>query len=67
MIGRFDIPLAESVLAASLDDAVKAGEGMGYPVVVKLVAPGITHKTELGAVRVNLKSSNEVGSACREM
>ncbi|MFQ5539338.1 MAG: acetate--CoA ligase family protein, partial [Candidatus Binatia bacterium] len=67
LVGQFGLPVAESVLATSLEEAEKAAVEMGYPVVVKLVAPGITHKTELGAVRVNLTSTDEITHAWKEI
>ena len=48
-------------------DAVAAAETMGYPVVVKADAPGLVHKTEVGGVRLNLKSPKEVERAATSL
>ena len=49
--------------ARDRETAVTAGEGMGYPVVLKLDSPDITHKTEAGGVELNLKDPAQVRSA----
>lgn len=51
----------------ALLDAVKAAAELGFPVVVKVAAPVIAHKTEAGAVAVNLKSAAEVEAAVARM
>ena len=49
------------------DAIVAAGEKLGFPLVLKAVAPGIVHKTEAGAVMVNLTSSPALSDAIRSM
>lgn len=48
-------------------DAAKAAAELGFPVVVKVAIPMIAHKTEAGAVAVNLKSAAEVEAAVTRM
>jgi len=48
-------------------DAAKAAEALGFPVVLKVAEPLIAHKTEAGAVAINLKSSGEVEAALARM
>jgi len=47
--------------AASVAEAIAAAESLGYPVALK--ALGVTHKSELGAVRLNLRTGEEVHAA----
>lgn len=54
------IPMA---LAASAEEAVQIADGIGYPVVMKIVSPRILHKTDAGGVRVGLKDAGEVSQA----
>lgn len=49
------------------EDAAKAAEAVGFPVVLKVAAPVIAHKTEAGAVAVNLKNAAEVTAAVEKM
>ena len=46
--------------ALGAEEAAKLADGMGYPVVLKIVSPDILHKTEAGGVLVGLKSAEEV-------
>ncbi|MDT8437053.1 MAG: acetate--CoA ligase family protein [Gemmatimonadota bacterium] len=57
------IPVAPWAVARSADDAVAAAEGMGFPVVLKPVSAAILHKTEVGAVRLDLETGDEVREA----
>ncbi|NPV52753.1 MAG: CoA-binding protein [Firmicutes bacterium] len=56
----YGIPAAPSVLATTVEEAVKAAEKMGYPVVLKLAAPKIQHKTDLGGVKLNIRSADDI-------
>lgn len=57
------VPVVEARLAASRDEAVVAAKELGYPVVLKVVSPQITHKSDVGGVKLNLGSAEEVGAA----
>ncbi|MCR4418988.1 MAG: acetate--CoA ligase family protein [Clostridia bacterium] len=61
------IPCAPSRLAAGPEDAVRAAEELGFPVVLKVASPHITHKTDVGGVRVGLESPDEVRRAYLEI
>ena len=58
----YGIPVPREGVASSAADAVKLAEGMGFPVVLKVVSPDILHKTEAGGVLVGLKSADDVSS-----
>lgn len=51
--------------AATVEEAAAAAEALGFPVVLKGL--GVAHKTEAGAVKVNLTSRQEVITAARGM
>lgn len=61
------IPVEVPVRVTSADEAVSAAEAMGYPVVLKVESAIITHKSDVGGVRLNLASADEVRSAYGEM
>jgi len=46
------LPVARSQLCKNPDAAAKAGKKLGYPCVLKLIAPQVIHKTEFGGVKV---------------
>ena len=57
------IPVAEATLAASADDAAKAAAKAGFPVVLKIVSPDVTHKSDVGGVKIGLKDEAAVRTA----
>ncbi|MHA1107428.1 MAG: acetate--CoA ligase family protein [Promethearchaeota archaeon] len=59
------IPLQE--LTSSKEETVSASEKIGFPVVLKLMAEDIIHKSDTGAVKLNLKNREEVESGYDEL
>jgi acetyl-CoA synthetase len=65
LLARCGVPFPSSrVVRDAAEAAVAAGE-LGYPVVVKTL--GVAHKTEVGGVKLNLRSADEVSAAVMEM
>ena len=56
----YGIAVPQEGVAKSSSEAASLAEGMGYPVVLKIVSPDILHKTEAGGVLVGLKTREEV-------
>ncbi|HEY8516206.1 MAG TPA: bifunctional acetate--CoA ligase family protein/GNAT family N-acetyltransferase [Candidatus Binatia bacterium] len=65
ILAAYGIPVTDTRVAASEDDAVRAADAIGYPVVVKLFSHTITHKTDVGGVKLNLKDADAVREAYR--
>lgn len=59
------IPVVEHRVVADVDAAVAAAEEIGYPVVLKALSPEVVHKTDVGAVRVDLRGPDDVAAAGR--
>jgi acetyltransferase len=57
----------ETRIARTEDEAVKHAAGIGYPIVLKLFSETITHKTDVGGVKLNLKDESEVRQAYQEI
>jgi succinyl-CoA synthetase beta subunit len=57
------IPVVPERLAADPDAAAVAAAALGFPVAVKLCAPGLAHKTERGLVRLDLGDAGAVRAA----
>src|SRR5437764_11485493 len=53
----YGIPVPKEGVASSAAEAAKLADGMGYPVVMKIVSPDILHKTEAGGVIVGVKDA----------
>jgi acyl-CoA synthetase (NDP forming) len=66
LLAGFGLAVPESRVVAPAD-AVAAAEGLRFPVVLKVAEPLIAHKTEAGAVAVNLKSPADVEAALARM
>ena len=58
------VRFCREALATSADEAVAAAERLGYPVVVKADAAGLTHKTEVGGVILDVADAAAVRAAC---
>ncbi len=63
VLDRFGIPHPGVRKAKRAADAATAAAGLGFPVVLKIDSPDISHKTEAGGIRLNLKSENDVAAA----
>src|SRR5216684_5444469 len=59
----YDIAVPKEGVARSAQEAGKLAQGMGFPVVLKIVSPDILHKTEAGGVVVGVKSAEEAEKA----
>ncbi|BDQ38776.1 acyl-CoA synthetase [Pseudodesulfovibrio nedwellii] len=60
VLKAYGLPTPQTVLARSSDEAVAAAEEIGYPVVLKIASPDISHKSDVGGVKVNLWNATEV-------
>ena len=63
----YGISVVKSRLVTTLDDALEAAESCGYPVVMKAVAPGLVHKSDVGAVQVDIRTREEAEVAFGEL
>lgn len=61
------INVVETELATSQKQAAEISAGIGFPVVLKIASPDITHKSDAGGVKIGLKSKAEVTKAYREI
>ena len=63
MFAAAGLPMAECEIVSSSEDAARAAGRMGYPLVIKGAAPEISHKSDLGLVRVGLHTAADVSAA----
>jgi len=64
---RYDLPMPKQALASNADDAVRIARDIGYPVIAKISSPQILHKTDIGGVRANLTTDDDVRAAFGEI
>ena len=67
LLATYGIPTVETRVATSEDEAVAIAAQLGYPVVLKLHSETITHKTDVGGVKLNLHGAASVRRAWREI
>jgi acetyltransferase len=65
VLAGYGVPITETRIARTVDEAVEAAGVIGYPVVVKLYSHTITHKTDVGGVQLNLVDEAAVREAWR--
>jgi acetyltransferase len=67
LLTAFHIPVERAIDAASAEAAVAAAAELGYPVVLKVRSPDITHKSDVGGVRLGLADAPSVREAYGSM
>lgn len=63
LLAQAGVPVVETILATSLEEAKQVAEKIGYPVVIKVVSADISHKSDVGGVKIGLVDAEEVGHA----
>jgi acetyltransferase len=67
VLALYNIPTVETRIARSEAEAVLSANAIGYPVVLKVHSETITHKTDVGGVKLNLQNEAAVRDAYREI
>jgi acyl-CoA synthetase (NDP forming)/RimJ/RimL family protein N-acetyltransferase len=65
VLHAFGLPLAVGAMARTADEASALAAVFGFPVVAKLASRRVVHKSDIGAVRLNLTTAEEVQDAFR--
>jgi acyl-CoA synthetase (NDP forming) len=63
ILGAYGIETAREVLVKFVDDALKTGKKLGYPVALKGLSPQIPHKTDAGLVFLNVQNGEQLSAA----
>lgn len=67
LLSCYGVRFAETIMSRTAAEAAAAGSRVGFPVAVKLASPSITHKTDVGGVKLDLKSESEVEKAFNDI
>ncbi len=67
LLAAFRIPTVHAGLARSATEALLLAQSLGFPVVMKVYAPDISHKSDVGGVRLGITNAAAVQSAYREI
>jgi acetyltransferase len=60
LLAKYKIPTVPTEVATTADEAVELAAKIGYPVVLKIYSETITHKTDVGGVKLNLINASAV-------
>lgn len=67
VLKAYGIPMPTTVFASSADEAIARAREIGFPVVLKVTSPKISHKTEVGGVILDLRTDAEVFHAYHQL
>jgi acetyltransferase len=67
LLGAYGLPAIKTEFARTRQQAVALAKKIGLPVAMKIVSPDVVHKTDIGAVRLDLNSEKDVGEAFDEI
>ena len=67
VVAEAGLPVVTTKLARSATEAVACAESIGFPVALKLVAPHISHKSDVGGVRLGIADSAAVLTVFTEL
>ncbi len=67
ILKAFGIPVTLSIEVHSANEALVAAESLGFPVALKIISTELTHKTDVGGVRLNIGSAQAVRKTYNEL
>ena len=67
LLDYYNFPVVKTQIARVAQEAVDLSKQIGYPVVLKILSPQITHKTDVGGVILNLTSDAQVRESFEQM
>ena len=67
LLAAFGLPVPPSIVCRDRATAIEAARSIGFPVVMKIFSPDITHKSDVGGVRLGLQNAEMVASAFDDM
>lgn len=67
LLRAFGVPLVDECVVRTPKQAAEAASAMGYPVALKGIAAGVSHKSEAGLVALGLDDAASVAAACEAM
>jgi acyl-CoA synthetase (NDP forming) len=59
LLASYQIPVTREILAGTRDELISATHEIGFPVVIKACSPKISHKTEKGLIRIDIRNDDE--------
>jgi acetyltransferase len=63
ILRAYDFLVPEGRIVSTVDEAIEAASQLGYPLAMKIVSPDIIHKSDVGGVKLNLGTKEEVADS----
>ena len=67
ILADYGVPVVSEIIGRSWDETRKFASEIGYPVVLKVCSPEVTHKTEQKLIEINLRDEKDLESAYRRL
>ena len=67
LLADFGVPIVKTEVAHSAEDAVAVAERLGFPIVLKILSPDISHKTDVGGVVLNIANAEGIRTSYANM
>jgi acetyltransferase len=67
VLAAYGIPVVETQIAVTTVDVARTAEEVGFPVVLKVLSPDITHKSDVGGVALNIETAEQAQHAAQRM
>lgn len=67
LLAAYGIPVVETRVARSVEELTAMAAGLAFPLVLKILSPDITHKSDVGGVALDIATPDELNKAARAM
>ena len=67
ILSTYGLPVIKTETASSKTEAIEAAKRIGYPVAMKIVSPDVVHKIDVGGVKLDLNSDQDISEAYDEI
>jgi len=67
ILKAYGIPTVGTAMTTTIEETTKAAEEIGYPLVMKIISPQISHKSDVGGIKLNLNNAQDVRAAYEDM
>ncbi len=67
ILKELDLPVVKYAMAKNLDEAIALSQNVGYPMAIKITSKKITHKSDVGGVKVGISNQTELVNSINEI
>ncbi|MGA2676297.1 MAG: acetate--CoA ligase family protein [Methanobacterium sp.] len=67
ILKAYGIPTVGTAITSTVEETMESADEIGYPLVMKIVSPQISHKSDVGGIKLNLNNAAEVKAAYEDM